>query len=77
MKKFFLVLDQNVKPSMVEKNCSMEKNYARIGVNTDDNLTLNKLLKFPTLTMIIRCFFQDGEKLYPQIYLNQCLFESV
>ena len=28
-----------------------EKNYSRIGVNTDDNVPLNKQLKFP----IIRC----------------------
>ena len=33
-----------------------EKNYARIGVNTDDDSPLNKPLKFPTLTIIIRCF---------------------
>ena len=52
-----------------------EKNYARIGVNTDDNLPLNKSLKFPTLTIIIRCVFQEGEKLYPEIYLDEYLYE--
>ena len=51
------------------------KNYARIGVNTDDNLPLNKQLKFPTLTIIIRCILQKGEKLYPQIYLDKCLYK--
>ena len=49
----------------------MKKNYARIGVNTDDNLPLNKRLNFPTLTIIIRCVFQIGKKLYPQIYLDE------
>ena len=53
-----------------------EKNYAKIGVNTEDNLPLNKPLKFPTLTIIIRCILQKGEKLYPQIYLDECLYES-
>ena len=62
---------------MVEKNCFMKKNYARIGVNTDDDLPLNKQLTFPTLTIIIRCVFQEGEKLHPQIYLDECLYESV
>ena len=52
-----------------------EKNYARIGVNTDDDLPLDKQLKFPTLTIIIRCVLQNGEKLYPQIYLDECLYE--
>ena len=34
------------------KELFYEKNYARIGVNTDDNLPLNKQLTFPTLTII-------------------------
>ena len=51
------------------------KNYATIGVNTDDNLPLNKQLKFPTLTIIIRRVLQKGTKLYPQIYLEECLYE--
>ena len=57
------------------KKMFYEKNYARIGINTDDDLPLNKQLKFPTLTIIIRCVFQEGEKLYPQIYLGKCLYE--
>ena len=60
---------------MVEKNCFMKKNYARIGVNIDDDLPLNKPIKFPTLTIIIRCVFQEGETLYPRIYLDECLYE--
>ena len=59
------------------KKLFYEKNYARIGVNTDDDLPLNKQLKFPTLTIIIRCVLQKYEKLYPQIYLNECLYELV
>ena len=52
-----------------------EKNWTRIRINTDDDLPLNKALKFPTLTIIIRCVFQESEKLYPQIYLDDCLYE--
>ena len=59
------------------KELFYEKNYARIGVNTDDDTPLNKPLKFPTLTIIIRCVFRKGEKLYPQIYLDECLYEIV
>ena len=53
-----------------------EKNYAKIRVSTDDNVPINKKLKFPSLTIIIRCVFQNGKKLYPQIYLDECLCES-
>ena len=52
-----------------------EKNYARIGVNTNDDIPLNKQIKFPTLIIIIRCVFQSGKKLCPQIYLDECLYE--
>ena len=40
-----------------------------------DDMPLNKPLKFPTLTIIIRCVFQEGENLYPQIYLDECLYK--
>ena len=52
-----------------------EKHHAKIGFNTDDNVPLNKKLKFPLLTIIIRCIFQNGKKLYLQIYLDECLYE--
>ena len=49
-----------------------EKNYAKI--STDDIVPLNVSLKFPTLTIIVRCVFQD-KKLYLQVYLDECLYE--
>ena len=54
------------------KELFYEKSYARIGINTDDDLPLNKQLKFPTLAIIIRCVPQKDEELYPQIYLDEC-----
>ena len=62
---------------MVEKSYLIKKNYARIGVNTDNDVPLNKPLKFPTLTIIKKvCVFQEGEKLHPQMYLDECLYKS-
>ena len=51
--------------------------YAKIGVNTDDDTPLNKQLTFPTLTIIIGCIFQNCKKLCLQIYLADCLYESI
>ena len=48
------------------------KDYTKIGVSTDENLPLNKKLKFPALTIIIRCVFKESGKLYPQIYYDYC-----
>ena len=47
------------------KESFYEKNYAKIGINTEDNLPLNKQLKFQILVLITRCVFEKGEKLYP------------
>ena len=71
----FSVIKKEIETNNGEKELIYEKNYARIGVKTDDDVPLNKPLKFPTLTIIIRCVFQEGEKLYLQIYLDECLYQ--
>ena len=58
------------------KEIFYEKNYNKIGVNTDDNVSLNKQLKFPSLTIIIKCIFEESGKLYPQISLDESLYQS-
>ena len=42
----------------------------KIEFNFDDNLPLNKPLKFHKMTLIIRCVFSEGGKLYPKIFLD-------
>ena len=76
-KEVFSGIRSEIKAHNSGKELFYEKNYARIGINTDDDLSLNKQLKFPTLAMIIRCVLQKSEKLYPQIYLDECLYELV
>ena len=74
-KEIFSGIISEIKTLNVGKELFYEKNHARIGVNTEDDLPLNKPRKLPTLTIIIRCVFQEGEKLYLQIYLDECLYE--
>ena len=57
------------------KELFYQKHYAKIRVNTDDDVPLDKQLKFPSLTIIIRYIFQNGKKLSTQIYLDECLYE--
>ena len=59
------------------KELFYEKKYARIGINTVDDLPSNKQLKFPTLTIVIRCALHKDVKLYPQIYLDEYLYGLV
>ena len=51
------------------------KGFIKIKFNTDDNLRLKKPLKIHLLTIIVRCIFQEDGKFYPQLYLNDCLYE--
>ena len=58
-----------------KKELFYERNYSKIGVNTDDDLSLNKSIQFRILAMIITCVFHKDEKLNPQIYEDECLYE--
>ena len=50
-----------------------EKDYTKIKFSSDDNVPLNKVLYFPTITVIIRCVFEKDGKYYPQVYLDKYL----
>ena len=50
------------------------KDYAKIKFNSDDNLPLNKSLKFYNMTVTIRCVFSEENKLYPQVFLDDTLY---
>ena len=48
--------------------CDYEKDYMKIKFNSDDNLPLNKQLKFHNMTITIRSFFEEDGKLYLQVF---------
>ena len=52
-----------------------EKEYMKIKFNSDDDLPLNKLLKFHPMTITIRHVFEEDDKLYPQVFLDDTLYE--
>ena len=68
-------LDQRLKELMVEKNFFYEKSYCKVGINTEDDLPLKESLKFLTVTVNINLVLQANNKLYPQIYLDECFYE--
>ena len=55
--------------------CDYEKDYMKIKFNSDDNLPLNKPLKFHNMTITIRSVFEEDGKLYPQVFLDDTLDE--
>ena len=73
----------NIKINKCSGICNnISDSYARICVtgyfqekNGEKYLILDQKLNFPSLTIIIRCVFQNGKELYPQVYLDECLYE--
>ena len=52
-----------------------EGDYIKIKFNSDDNLPLNKQLKFLGETIIVRRVFEEDGKYYPQVFLDECLYK--
>ena len=46
------------------------KDYMKIKFNSDDDLPVNKQLKFINLTIIVRAVFEENGSYYPQILLD-------
>ena len=51
------------------------KDHMKIKFDSDDNLPLDKILKFCVLTIIIRNIFEKDGKYYPHNFLDDCLYE--
>ena len=52
-----------------------QKDYMKIKFNSNDDLPLNKPLKFHLMTITIRFVFEEDVKLYPQLFLDDSLYE--
>ena len=52
-----------------------DRDYMKIKFNSDDYIPLNKQLNFPAITVIISNIFEKDGKYYPQIFLDECLYE--
>ena len=48
----------------------------KIKFNTNDNILLKKILYFPTITITIRSVTQKDRKYYPQLFLDDCLYQG-
>ena len=64
-----------IKAINANKKNDYEKDYMKIKFNSDDDLPLNKPLKFHAMTIIVRSVFEEDGKLYPQVFLDDALYE--
>ena len=47
----------------------------KIRFDSDDEIPLNKQLKFLSVTIVIRSVFEEDGKYYPQAFQDDCLYE--
>ena len=74
-KKFGKVFKKKLKRLMVAKKLNMRKIFKKIRFESNDNFPLNKPIKLRLLTIIIRSVFSEDGKLYPQLFLDDALYE--
>ena len=80
LKKYADVWDgikNKIKAINGDKENDYGKDYMKIKFNSDDDLPLNKLLKFRVMTIIIRSVINEDGKFYPQVFLDDTLYELV
>ena len=78
LKKYADVWDgikNEIKAIKASEENNYGKDYMKTKFTSDDDLPLNKPLKFHAMTIIIRSVFEEGGKLYPQIFLDDVLDE--
>ena len=48
-----------------------DEKYIKIKFNSDDDLSLNKILKLHNLTLLVRSVSQEHNKYYQQVFLDE------
>ena len=67
--------NQNKIEGVSSGECGYEKSYMEIKFNSNDDLPLKKPLKFHNMTITIRSVFEEFGELYPQVFLDDNLYE--
>ena len=49
--------------------------YNKLRLSTDLQLPIDKLIEFHSLTVVVSCVIKKGGKFYPEIYIDEGIFE--
>ena len=74
MKKFGKVL-KKIETFNGGEKIEYGKDFKKIKFESNDDLLLNKPIKLRLLTIIIRSVFSEDVKFYPQLFLDNALYE--
>ena len=53
-----------------------DEKYIKIKFDSDENLPLNKIIKISIVAIAVRTVFQENNKYYPQVSLDECLYKT-
>ena len=71
---FFSAIKQGIE-KITDEKVNFNSDFNRITFVSDDSLSSEKLIYFPTLTIVIRCVFKQNNVHYPQVYLDDALYQ--
>ena len=63
----------------IENKVILDKidDFDKIRFSSDIDLPLGTFIQFKILTIIIRCIIKKDGKYYPEIYLDECMYDKV
>ena len=75
IKKFGKELRKEIETINGSEKTEYGKDFRKIRFESNDDLPLNKPIKLRLLTIIIRSVFSEDGKFYPQLFLDDALYE--
>ena len=57
------------------KVINYSRDFIKIKFETDDDLPLGKIINIPLCVIIVKGFFEEDTKHYPQVLLHDCFYE--
>ena len=61
--------------SITKNSDDYDEKYMKIKFDSDDEVPLNQIIEIPIMTIVIRAVFLENNKCYPQVFLDECLYE--
>ena len=68
-------MKNEIKTTNGGKQSLYQQDYIKTQFNSDDDLPLNKQLKFQNMALTTRSIFEEDGKFYPQVFLDDTLYE--
>ena len=62
----------NINPNIIKI-----KDYDKFKFNSDIDLPLYRLIEFRSLAINVSCVIEKDNEYYPEIYLDECLYDKV